>query len=46
MPPAAVVNTISHYTGAAGLLAALPAIATGVMELCVRDLIRAEPKCS
>lgn len=37
MPPAAVVNTISHYTGAAGLLASLPAIATGVMELCVRD---------
>ncbi|GJN89537.1 hypothetical protein Rhopal_002524-T1 [Rhodotorula paludigena] len=33
MPPAAVVNTISHYTGAAGLLAALPAVATGVMEL-------------
>ncbi|GAA6035731.1 hypothetical protein JCM8097_005673 [Rhodosporidiobolus ruineniae] len=33
LPPAAVVNTISHYTGAAGLLFALPAIATGVSEL-------------
>ncbi|GAA6055919.1 hypothetical protein JCM3770_002360 [Rhodotorula araucariae] len=33
LPPAAVINTLSHYTGAAGMLAALPSIATGLAEL-------------
>ncbi|GAA5957481.1 hypothetical protein JCM21900_002680 [Sporobolomyces salmonicolor] len=33
MPPAAVVNTISHYAGAAGLLIAGPTVLTGVWEL-------------
>jgi uncharacterized membrane protein len=32
-PPAAVVNTLSHYTGAAGLLSAVPSILTGLSEL-------------
>ncbi|GAA5861144.1 hypothetical protein JCM3774_002204 [Rhodotorula dairenensis] len=33
MPPAAVVNVLSHYTGAAGLIAALPTLASGIAEL-------------
>ncbi|GAA6007408.1 hypothetical protein JCM10207_006331 [Rhodosporidiobolus poonsookiae] len=33
LPPAAVVNTLSHYTGAAGILFALPSILTGISEL-------------
>ncbi|BGP15408.1 hypothetical protein JCM10213_005092 [Rhodosporidiobolus nylandii] len=33
LPPIAIINTLSHYTGAAGLLFSLPAIATGVSEL-------------
>lgn len=33
MPPAAVVNVLSHYTGAAGLIAALPTLASGMAEL-------------
>lgn len=35
MPPAAVVNVLSHYTGAAGLIAALPTLASGIAELYV-----------
>ncbi|GAA5986860.1 hypothetical protein JCM10908_000926 [Rhodotorula pacifica] len=33
MPPAAAVNVLSHYTGAAGLIAALPTLASGIAEL-------------
>lgn len=33
MPPAAVVNTLSHYTGAAGLLSAIPTLLSGLAEL-------------
>ncbi|GAA5859711.1 hypothetical protein JCM8547_006994 [Rhodosporidiobolus lusitaniae] len=33
MPPTAVLNTLSHYTGAAGLLFAIPTVTTGLMEL-------------
>ncbi|BGP54883.1 hypothetical protein JCM8202_003392 [Rhodotorula sphaerocarpa] len=33
MPPAAVVNTLSHYTGAAGLLSAIPTVLSGLAEL-------------
>lgn len=35
LPPAAAVNVLSHYTGAAGLLAAVPTVASGLAELCV-----------
>ncbi|GAA5933673.1 hypothetical protein JCM3775_003768 [Rhodotorula graminis] len=33
LPPAAAINVLSHYTGAAGLLAAIPTIASGLAEL-------------
>ncbi|GAA5829823.1 hypothetical protein JCM11251_007896 [Rhodosporidiobolus azoricus] len=33
LPPTAALNTLSHYTGAAGLLFSLPALATGLSEL-------------
>ncbi|GAA5893269.1 hypothetical protein JCM8208_004393 [Rhodotorula glutinis] len=33
LPPAAAVNVVSHYTGAAGLLAAVPTVASGLAEL-------------
>ncbi|GAA5986052.1 hypothetical protein JCM11641_005539 [Rhodosporidiobolus odoratus] len=33
LPPVAVLNTISHYTGAAGLLFAVPTVLTGLSEL-------------
>ncbi|GAA5937208.1 DUF2231 domain-containing protein [Sporobolomyces koalae] len=33
MPPAAAVNTLSHYVGAGGLLFSIPTILTGLSEL-------------
>ncbi|TNY18831.1 hypothetical protein DMC30DRAFT_418489 [Rhodotorula diobovata] len=33
LPPAAAINVLSHYTGAAGMLAALPTLASGIAEL-------------
>jgi len=41
LPPAAAVNVLSHYTGAAGLLAAVPTVASGLSELCVAAVPRA-----
>lgn len=34
-PPAAAVNTLSHYVGAAGLLFSIPTVLTGLSELSV-----------
>ncbi|GAA6064576.1 hypothetical protein JCM10212_006201 [Sporobolomyces blumeae] len=33
LPPVAVINTLSHYVGAAGLLFAIPTVLTGLSEL-------------
>lgn len=38
MPPALALNGLAHYAGAAGILSALPAIATGLGELY--DMVR------
>lgn len=33
LPPTNTISALSHYAGAAGLLAALPTLATGIAEL-------------
>ncbi|GAA5918015.1 hypothetical protein JCM6882_007590, partial [Rhodosporidiobolus microsporus] len=33
LPPTALLNQLSHYTGAAGILFSLPSLATGLSEL-------------
>ena len=40
MPPTLALNGLAHYAGAAGILTALPAIATGLGELY--DMVRLE----